>query len=450
MTSHIRHLATSRRVRRWASLIGFPGLALAAVAFAVAVRLSAAQEDAAKQKVEPPLPVEVATVSYLDSYEVRRAYTGAVRAARVTELNFERPGRVLAVLVDQGDEVEVGDELARLDQRHLLAAQRQVTAQKTAAEAILKELEQGPREELIVAQEADVARLSAEVALAELNLKRRQELQDRSAITQEEFDSVRYSLEAREAALAAARARLAELINGTRPEKIEAQQAVVQQLEAQLAEIGHNLEDTVLTAPFAGVVTARYVDEGGLVGVSAPVFRLLESDQLEAWVGVPVAAASLLGKGDVATLVTRDRELKGEIAAVLPEVEAATRTRRVVVRITDRDIEARRVVAGQTVRLTVHEREAGRGFWLPTGALVQGQRGLWNVYVVAEPEDSRAGGAAVAQRRDVETLHTSGEWVYVRGTVSEGDRVVATGAHRLTAGQRVEVIGVTAASPEES
>jgi hypothetical protein len=54
----------------------------------------------------------------------------------------------------------------------------------------------------------------------------------------------------------------------------------------------------------------------------------------------------------------------------------------------------------------------------------------------------------VVERRDVELLHSDGDRVYVRGTLSADETVVARGTHRLVHGQRVQV--TNASSPNQS
>jgi hypothetical protein len=68
---------------------------------------------------------------------------------------------------------------------------------------------------------------------------------------------------------------------------------------------------------------------------------------------------------------------------------------------------------------------------------------LWAVYALVEPpaDYAESGGpsARIAQleRRDVEILHTEPERVFARGVLMSGERIVATGAHRVVPGQLV-------------
>ena len=97
------------------TLIGF--LVLAAVGF-MASRAFLARADAARAE-EPPAPrpvtVEIAPIAMEETLSVRRRFTGVVQARRKAELSFEGSGRVTEVLVEEGQRVEAGEVLARLD-----------------------------------------------------------------------------------------------------------------------------------------------------------------------------------------------------------------------------------------------------------------------------------------------------------------------------------------------
>ena len=73
-----------------------------------------------------------------------------------------------------------------------------------------------------------------------------------------------------------------------------------------------------------------------------------------------------------------------------------------------------------------------RGFWMPTEALAESQRGLWSAYTLKSQDNMY-----VLERRPVELLHIETDRAFVRGTLEHGDVVVAGGLHRLVPGQMV-------------
>lgn len=382
------------------------------------------------------LPVATMRVQAESAYTSVRSFTGVLKAARTSQLSFERPGLVVAVLVDQGERVEAGETLAQLDRRHLEARGDQLLAQRSEAQARLDELVAGPRREQIGAAKAEVQNLEAQVELLRRNAERRQVLLDSSSTSLEDYESSKLNHQSMQAQLEAARQLHNELASGTRQEQIEAARAAVKQLDAAISLNNHDLDDCTLEAPFAGTVSERFVDEGTVVEPGAPILRIVESDRLEAWIGVPVDVAARLELGQEQLLVVDGAELCAKVAAILPEVDLPTRTRRVVLALDRSTADA--LVPGQVVRLETEVETAADGFWLPTAALTRGERGLWSCFAVA-PHPEREAESRV-EPRTLEVLYASGDRAFVRGTLSDGDLVIASGTHRVVASQTVRPV----------
>ncbi|MEO1103924.1 MAG: biotin/lipoyl-binding protein, partial [Pseudomonadota bacterium] len=100
----------------------------------IAERAAARATDGAVAPA-PALTVRVATLTYAESYEVERRFSGQVEPAQESVLGFELAGTVATLLVDEGDRVEKGAPLARLDTRLLEAERTQLAANRTAIEA---------------------------------------------------------------------------------------------------------------------------------------------------------------------------------------------------------------------------------------------------------------------------------------------------------------------------
>ena len=101
-----------------------------------------------------PLPVKTTNIQLVKNYQTVQSYTGEVVAMRTSEIGFERGGKLVQVLVDEGSRVRKGTVLARLDTANLQAQRRSLVAQKAQAEARLVELKNGARSEQIAAGKA--------------------------------------------------------------------------------------------------------------------------------------------------------------------------------------------------------------------------------------------------------------------------------------------------------
>jgi multidrug efflux pump subunit AcrA (membrane-fusion protein) len=402
-------------------------------------RFSGGVEDAHAQAIDATkvevLPVETLSIQPVASYEVTRAYTGNIEAQRSSDLGFERSGQLVEVLVREGDSVVTGEPLARLDTSNLQTQRRQLKAEKAGAAAQLAELRAGPRAEDIAAARAAVRDLEEQLSLQQVQYSRRKSLYEEGAISAEELDEFGYSRNALQARLDQARSNLRKLQNGTRHEQIAAQVAVMQQLEARLADLDVTINKSTLRAPFNGIISTQSVDEGTVVGPGQLIMRLVEAVNPEVRIGIPTETASKLQVGAVKQIKIGTQTYPAKIVSILPEVDLNTRTQTVIFQL--EQVTAAQAPPGQTTRVELTERIPTNGFWLPIEAVTQGTRGLWNCYVVTQL-DGREGKSYTIQQKAVEILHQTGKQVLVRGTLQPGDVIVANGMHRLVPGQKVQ------------
>ncbi|MDJ0899937.1 MAG: efflux RND transporter periplasmic adaptor subunit [Xenococcus sp. MO_188.B8] len=386
------------------------------------------------------LPVETTKVNLVNSYQVDRIYTGTIVSRRTSSLGFERAGKLLSLIVDRGERVQAGTPIALLDTKNLQAQQQELLAERKQVNALLKELQAGSRSETIAAAQSTVDSLHSQLKLARSKSERRQELFNSGAISLEQLDEATTEVNTLNAQINEAQSQLDELLTGTRPEKIEAQQAVLQQLDAKLATLELELEKSTLKAPFAGTIAHRLADEGTVVSAGESIFTLVEANALEAHVGIPVNAASQIPLGSNQQLQIGAKTYQAQVLSTLPQLDSATRTLTVVLRM--EQSAAREVRAGQVARLKLSENIVDSGYWLPTTALVRGVKGLWSCYVLGESENMAHDSQTVfrVEQREVEVLQTENERVFVRGTLQNTDQVIVNGNHRLVTGQLVRPV----------
>ena len=386
-------LRTKPGAARWAIRVLAPfggALAIGGVALAGSLLLLNRSDAVEVQAVEAALPVPVIVAEASDGYAVTRSFAGRVVARRETALAFELSGLVTEILADEGDRVAAGDTVALLDTRDLRLSLQRLDAER--------------------------AELQARLALAVVTRERQQQLTRQGHASAQRYDEARFE----EQALTAS----------------------IERVDSAVAAIELDLDKSALRAPFAGTVGARMMDEGAVASPGAPVLQLLETDHLEAHVGVP---AHLAGAFDVASrhrLLINGTPAEGVVRAVRRDLNTDTRTVTVVLEI-DGDLSA---PDGEIARLLVEEPVPQAGIWLPHTALTEGLRGLWTVFVVVEEAD---GTGWRVERAEVEVLHSETDRAFVRGTVAAADRVVEAGIHRLVPGQRVRPLaaGMAALPP---
>ena len=393
-----------------------------------------------------PLPVNTIQISLESDVTQTRSYTGTIRARQSSDLAFETPGTITKVMVREGDSVAKGQLLAVLDTRTLTAQRDAILAQLDQANAMMDEMNAGPRDERIRSATQQVNARESDFRLARLNRDRRQSLHKANAVSDEELDRAKFALTSAEANLNDAKQRLAELEAGTRQEKLVGQASAVRQLESSLEEIDVAVAKSELLAPFTGTISQRYADNGSVASASAPVVRLIESGHLEAVIGVPPdVAASIIASGtdSPVTLHVGDRTISASTRSRVRELDPVTRTQNMLLDIDSTDTDM--VVPGELCEWRIKQPVDRSGYWLPASALTRGVRGLWSVMAVVDQD-----GHSHAEKRDIEILLTESDRVLARGVLSDGERVVVNGLHRIAAGQRIIDAGQAASAEQTS
>jgi ABC exporter DevB family membrane fusion protein len=193
-------------------------------------------------------------------------------------LAFEGGGRIVEVLVREGDRVKAGDVVARLDDRLQRAMVAKATAALTAAQARSDAAQNGARSDEVRAAAAEVDAATAQAAERERQAARAVELHGSGAIASAQLDADRTAAESARAHAAAATARLSLLRSGTRAEQRREAHAAVEAARADLEEAQARLAQTELRAATSGIVLRRFSEPGEQVATVPPTIVLTIAD----------------------------------------------------------------------------------------------------------------------------------------------------------------------------
>ena len=380
--------------------------------------------------------VETVQATLSSSSLVKRTFTGVIRPAQASELGFNRTGRIIKILVDQGDQVTKDQILARLDSRAIESDINIANSQLKAAQAVLDELKAGPRVETIAAAKEKLKEFKSSVELWKITANRRNRLVRDSAGSQQSVDDARLQLAASEGRYNAQIQVVKELEAGTRQEKIDNQIAVVEGLRLRLDQLAIDLDDCIIRSPFDAIVSERIVDLGVIVTPAHVILKLIQETHPEAWIGLPPKAASRLKAGSSHKLFVEGRPIDATLRSILPELDTQTRTQTAIFAI---ESKLPNLGFGRIIRFEWSDERNRDGYWLPRTALSHGTRGLWSVFAVIQSENNQNPDtpAYILQRRDVEVVQIESDQVLVRGTIESDDRIVSSGVHRLVANQKV-------------
>ncbi|MBV8886783.1 MAG: efflux RND transporter periplasmic adaptor subunit [Chroococcidiopsidaceae cyanobacterium CP_BM_RX_35] len=174
-------------------------------------------------------------------------------------------GLLKSRLVEEGDRVKQGQILAYIDDSDLLGQLTQAQGQLASAQANLQKLFNGNRPEDIAQAEAHLRALQATLRQDEANLAENIQLYHTGALAFRDYNNSLATRDNAHAQVLQAQQALVEEKKGSRVEDIAQAQAQVHQAQGQVQTIQAQINDTVLRAPFNGVVTAKYADPGAFV-----------------------------------------------------------------------------------------------------------------------------------------------------------------------------------------
>jgi RND family efflux transporter MFP subunit len=400
--------------------------------------------------------------------------SGYVTARRQATVSAKITGKVAEVLIEEGMRVEEGAVLARLDdteaKAELALAQAQLASARSQVAEIRTQLEQAERETRrqqeifdrqaplvsaraqLAAARAQRAEAQAQIEQAEREHERQKALYERQLIAAQALDAARAQRDALRARLAAAaeQVRVAEeavaVAEANTAQAVEAARAQRDALRAKLVAAGEAIRvaeqgvavaevqvaNTVVRAPFGGMVIAKSAQPGEMISpISAGggftrtgIGTIVDMDSLEIQVDVNEAFINRVRPGQPVEAMLNaypDSKLPAEVIAIIPTADRSKATVKVRIALKRRDP---RVVPDMGVRVAFLNPDAPPAAGAappPAGVLVpadavrpEGDHGVVFVYADGKVERRRV----------------------ALGPVAGGDRQIPSG---LRAGERVVV-----------
>ncbi|HUG03245.1 MAG TPA: efflux RND transporter periplasmic adaptor subunit [Steroidobacteraceae bacterium] len=380
------------------------GLAIAVIAIAVVTIWLIVREPALEVTVVSAraMPSTGAATSVLDA-------TGYVTARRQATVSAKITGKVRDVRIEEGQRVEAGDILATLDDAEALVEVQLRLAQLESARS----------------QQAEAVSASAN---AERELRRQEELSERKLTSVSALDLARTEAEAW-------RARAASQGSAVRVAQQSLQAARVQ------------LDNTIVRAPFGGVVTVKAAQPGEMISpisagggsIRTGIGTIVDMDSLEIQVDVSEAYINRVRAGQQVEAVLNaypEWRIPAEVIAIVPTADRSKATVKVRIALGTNDP---RIVPEMGVRVAfLEERRSAaadvdspplRGVLVPVAAI----RRDGDTDIVFVERDGRA------ERRTVTLGGTSGDSRHVQAGVAAGDPVIVDPPADLADGDAVAV-----------
>ncbi|HEX2134359.1 MAG TPA: efflux RND transporter periplasmic adaptor subunit [Microvirga sp.] len=380
-----------------------PVLALPLTAL-VAGWLALAPAVVRAQAAEAPLAPAVTVTRAVERELVERAIvTGTLVPREEVLVAPEIEGlRITEVLVEEGDQVQRGQVLARLSRDILETTLAQNGATLARAEAAIAQA----RSQIM---QAEAAQVEAAQAL------------ERTRALMRGGNTTEVQLEQRVAAARAAEARLAAARDGLMMAEAEKRSA-----EAARREIEVRLARTEIKAPHGGIVTRRNARIGATATAAGdPLFRIVADGEIELEGEVTETQLLRILEGAAAAVTLGPRTIAGRVRNVFPEVDRATRLGKVRISLGSDPALRPGAFARGTVELARR-----RGVAIPTASVIYGAEGP-SIQVVADDQ---------VQSRSVRTGLSADGFVEIQEGLAAGELVVAKAGSFLRGGDRVRPV----------
>ncbi|MGO8992909.1 MAG: efflux RND transporter periplasmic adaptor subunit [Polyangiaceae bacterium] len=365
-----------------------------AAAFVPKQRERAALADATQVSDSALLRVEVVTPK-LGSSDKALSLPGSVQPLEETVLYARASGYIRKWFVDIGDKAKEGQLLADVETPELDQELDQARAQLLQAQAALVQ-----------------SRANRELSKA--NLQRYKQLIPAGVVSQADLDQRQAQAQVDEATVSVSQAAIA------------AQEANIRRL-TQLKSFSH------VTAPFAGTITQRWVENGALVtaGNGQPLYKIAAMDPARVFIQVPQDVAPSIRADVPAKVMVREypgRPFDGKISRAAGELDPTTRTMNTEVRVPNAD---GALIAGMYAEVALTLPLSHRVFELPSTALITDAKG---VRVAIVDADSKIHLVPVVVERD------TGPTIELASGLTGGERVAKLGSAAFSEGRPVEVI----------
>ncbi|KAM3093286.1 efflux RND transporter periplasmic adaptor subunit [Phormidesmis sp. 146-35] len=398
-----------------------------------------------------------------ETLTMRITASGTIAPVQTVNLSPKTPSRIAELYVEQGDRVEAGQVIARMENNELQAQRAQAVASLEEAQQRLNQLKVGTRVEEIRQSESEVTRAQGEInrvqgqiadaqsqlEFARTQTRRQRELANQGAIAansldeflrkersaQEALNQVRAQLSQSQAQYSQAVQQLAQKRNGATREEIGQAEARVAAAVAQVKQIDSNLADTVIRAPFAGQITQRYASVGAFVtpttsasatssATSTSIVAL--ATELEVLAKVPEVDIGNIKQGqsvEVRVDAFRQEVFKGRVRLIAPEA------------VIDRDVTSfqvriqllsgqNKLRSGMNADLSFLGNQLNNALMVPTVAVVtrQGQTGVLVPGAKNQPEFKEVTiGTSMGNQTQITEGLNAGDQVFVQ--LPEGQKL---------------------------
>jgi HlyD family secretion protein len=343
-----------------------------------------------------PMTVEIAAVTRADMTQ-QITVVGNLVGALTVDAVPKVSGRLQSVTVRMGDRVSRGQSLAKIEDYELREQIKQAEASFEVSAATIRQRE-------------------ADLRLAQINLDRSRNLFERQLIPKQSFDDTDARFQAAVAQLDLARAQYA-------------------QARARLDELKINLANTEISSPVNGFVGKRTLDPGAWVTPNTAFLSVVDISVVRMVANVVERDLRRISAGQPAKVEVDafpGETFTGRVAHVAPVLDPATRTAQIEIEVPNPNA---RLKPGMYARVNFTVDQRHNTLVVPTNAVVdyEGRKG---VFFADKGEQGE-----IARFKPIEVGMVDATNAEIASGLTEGERVITTGAAALREGDRIVLSG---------
>jgi len=292
--------------------------------------------------------------------------SGNIEATNII-VSSKSAGEILQMNFTEGNKVNSGDTILIIDHEQLDLQLLQAIAAKDAAEAQLKLMLKGAREEDIIQAEQNLNQAKVNFETAERDKNRMQNLYDSRSITQKQFEDAYARFELMSAQLKSAQENYDKIKKIFRPEEIEQARANLNKTIAGVDLLKKSIRDCYVVSPINGFLVKTFVERGESVTPMSSLFKVSDLDIVELVIYVSTEELSYVKLGqeaDVTIDAFKDKVYKGKVTYISPEAEYTPKN------IQTKDERTKLVFA---VKITIPNKEYDLKSGMPADAVIKMQ-----------------------------------------------------------------------------
>ena len=344
------------------------------------------------------------------------AVTGALTADDQADIAAEITGRVVATRVERGTRVNAGDELVRIADTEVRAQADEAEANAAQIEARLGVAGNAP---LQIDQVPEVANASASNDLAQADFERARMLNDRKLLSAADFDRSRSQADAAR--------RQYDIARNNAAQQYQSLLAAC----ARLTLARKALADTVVRAPFPGVVEQRLVSAGDYVTRGTKIASVMRVNPMRVELTVPAQYLAAVAPGRAVSLQVDaypGKTFAGRIRYVSPAIESDSRAL-VIEAVVEN--EGGELKPGLFATAQIEQASGAPALLVPATA-VRTTSGTARVYVVSTQ--------GTVEERIVTTGQLAGQLIEITSGLTRGEVVATSNVAQLADGARVTAV----------